>query len=469
MDYKKLGFKCGLEVHAQLNTNKLFCNCPSLVNDPNKNFTEVKRKLSMSESELGEKDIAAEYESKKQKTFIYQAKPTSSCLVELDCEPPHPINQEALKTGIQVCKLLSATIVNEVLVMRKLVIDGSNVTGFQRTALLGRKGFIRTSKGKISIPTIYIEEEAAKKIKEDKETKTYSLDRLGIPLLEISTSPDLQDPEHVKEAASTIGMIVKSTGNFKSGIGSIRQDVNISIKGHERVELKGFQDLKAMPKTIDIEIKRQLKSKSEKAHVRKVEPNFTSSFLRPMPGSARMYPETDIPSVELPQRFLKQIEIPELISERAINFEKKYNISEQYAREILKLNIPFDYYAEKYKVEPKFIAHLLIELPKELKARFKTKQYPKKQHFDFVLENLEKNKITRESTIEILKELVEGKKPDLLKLGTASLGELEDFIKEIVSKNPGVSTGGLMGDVMKKYRGKVDGSLVMKLVKKYQK
>jgi len=291
MDYKKLGFKSGLEVHVQLNTKKLFCNCPSLVNDPNKTFIEIKRNLTVSEGESGKKDIAAEFESKKQKTFIYQAKETSSCLVELDESPPYPINQEALKVAIQVSKLLNAKLVPEIQVMRKIVIDGSNVSGFQRTTLISRNGFIRTSKGKISIPTIYLEEEAAKKINETKDQVTYSLDRLGVPLLEIATSPDLKDPEHVKEAASVIGMIIKSTGKAMGGIGSIRQDVNLSIKNGKRIELKGFQDLRSIPKVIENEIERIKKEKDKFPHVRKVEPNLKSSFLRPLPGAARLYPQ----------------------------------------------------------------------------------------------------------------------------------------------------------------------------------
>ena len=104
LDYNKIGLKCGLEIHQQLDTKKLFCNCPSLVNDSNEEFIEITRKLTVTEGESEKKDIAAEFEAKKQKTFIYQAKPTSSCLVELDEEPPHPINQEALKIATQVSK-----------------------------------------------------------------------------------------------------------------------------------------------------------------------------------------------------------------------------------------------------------------------------------------------------------------------------------------------------------------------------
>ncbi len=188
-----------------------------------------------------------------------------------------------------------------------------------------------------------------------------------------------------------------------------------------------------------------------------------------MPGSSRLYPETDIPSIEITKKFLDSIEIPELISERSINFEKKYSLSPQYAIEITKQNLPFDYYAEKYEIEPKIIAHALIELPKELKSRFNIKDNPKKEHFEFVFSNLEKKNIKKEAVLEVLRDLLEGKKPDISKYAETSLTELESFIIDLISKNKGAPINGLMGDVMKKYRGSVDGSLAMKLLKKHMK
>ena len=327
-DYQKLGFKAGLEVHQQLDTKKLFCHCPSLVNDTNSKFTEIKRKLTVTEGELGKKDIAAEFEIKKQKAFIYQTKQTSSCLIELDEAPPYPLNQDALKVALQVALLVNAKIVPEVQVMRKIVVDGSNVSGFQRTALIARNGYIETSRGKVTIPTIYLEEESAKKIEENEIQVTYSLDRLGVPLIEISTNPELRDPEHVQEAASLLGMILRSTEKAKRGIGSIRQDVNLSIKDHPRVELKGFQDLRSIPRVIENEIQRMQKERDRVSHVRKVEPNLTSSFLRPMPGSNRLYPETDLSPISVDRKLVEEIKsnTPEMWEEKLREIKKKRKI-----------------------------------------------------------------------------------------------------------------------------------------------
>jgi glutamyl-tRNA(Gln) amidotransferase subunit E len=185
IDYEKLGFKCGIEIHQQLETNKLFCQCPSLVNDPSKPDIIIKRNLRTSAGETGKIDKAALHETSKKKHYIYEACYSSSCLVELDEEPPHPVNKEALDTVLTISLLLNATPVDEIQFMRKTVVDGSNTTGFQRTALVATDGYIETSKGKVGVPTICLEEEAAKKIEDSKEYTKYRLDRLGVALVEI--------------------------------------------------------------------------------------------------------------------------------------------------------------------------------------------------------------------------------------------------------------------------------------------
>ena len=326
MDYKKLDFKCGLEIHQQLDTNKLFCSCPSITNKQEKPDLVIRRKLRAVAGEAGEKDIAALFEETKNKTFVYEFYNDCDCLVDIDCEPPHEINHEALETAIQISLLFKAKIQPKLKIMRKIVIDGSNTTGFQRTVLLATNGQIKTSKGIVRIPTIFLEEEAAKKIKDDKDEVTYRLDRLGVPLVEIATSADIKDPEHAKETASLIGLILRST-KVKRGLGSIRQDVNISIKNSPRIEIKGFQDLRSIPKIIDYEISRLQKEKPKSGEVRKAESNLTTLFLRPIPGEARMYPETDVKEIILDKKLISKISIPESIIEKSLNLEKSYNIS----------------------------------------------------------------------------------------------------------------------------------------------
>jgi len=245
--------KCGLEIHQQLATKKLFCNCNSELSD--NVIYKFERILRPTQSELGEVDRAALEESLKHRKFIYEAT-ENSCLVEADEEPPHDLNREALEIALKVALMLNAKIVDEIHVMRKIVIDGSNTSGFQRTALIAVDGYLETSFGRVDIPTICLEEEAARKIEEKDEYVVYRLDRLGIPLIEISTSPDMHNGEQVKEVAQKIGYILRATKKVRRGVGTIRQDINIST-GQGRVEIKGASKLNMIPKWVDFEVERQ--------------------------------------------------------------------------------------------------------------------------------------------------------------------------------------------------------------------
>ncbi|NYZ77219.1 Glu-tRNA(Gln) amidotransferase subunit GatE [Candidatus Micrarchaeota archaeon] len=251
--------KIGLEIHQRLDTHKLFCNCPSELAEGKEPAVVADRRLHPVFSELGEIDRASMAEFEKSRLFEYQAFAQSNCLVELDEEPPFPLNREALKIAIEIALHLNAKVADEVHIMRKMVIDGSNTAGFQRTAIVGFNGCIETSKGSISVPLVALEEESAG-IVETKNGKTiYRLDRLGIPLVEITTTPDIQNPEHLKEVAEKIGLIMRATGKVARGIGTIRQDINVSIEGGARVEIKGAQELKLLPVFVENEVRRQEK------------------------------------------------------------------------------------------------------------------------------------------------------------------------------------------------------------------
>lgn len=255
-DYNKLGLKCGLEIHQQLDTGKLFCDCPSQLRDDDPHF-EVQRKLRAVSGELGVQDRAALAEHKRERSFTYQGYNDTTCLIELDEEPIRPINFEALKVVLQTAKMLNAEVVDEIQCMRKTVIDGSNTSGFQRTCLVARNGTHEIAGISVGFPTICIEEDAARKISENERGVTYRLDRLGIPLIELATTPCINDPEDVRKVAEYIGMILRSTGKVKRGLGTIRQDVNVSIKGGARIEIKGAQDLSMMKTLVENEVQRQ--------------------------------------------------------------------------------------------------------------------------------------------------------------------------------------------------------------------
>lgn len=468
-DYQKLGFKCGIEIHQQLEGSKLFCSCPCEIRKDSPDFT-IKRKLKASAGESGKVDAAALYEQSKSKYFIYQGYYDTTCLVETDDEPPHAINNSALYSALQISKILNARINDRIQFMRKVVVDGSNVSGFQRTALVARDGKINVDGVDISIPTICLEEEACQAIERKDSHDVYNLSRQGIPLIEIATGPEIISPNHCKNTASYLGMVLRSIGNVKRGLGTIRQDVNISIKDGARTEIKGFQDLNSIPKIIDYEIDRQInliKAKKEvKKEVRKAEPDFTTSFLRPMPGSARMYPETDVRSVDVSKSMIDSIKIPDLINDRVSEIEKKYSLSRDIAESVIKKNINLESFVVKYpNIPARFIAETIINSPKEIKKRYSL-DIDILSAVSPVFDMLNAGKINREAVFEILLVIAQGKKPDYSAYSAVSEEEIRKEIRKIMSEGKKIPEGAVMGMIMSKYRGKIDGRKVMELIKK---
>jgi glutamyl-tRNA(Gln) amidotransferase subunit E len=257
-DYEELGLVAGLEIHQQLDTEtKLFCESPTELREPEEATHTITRELHPTRSELGELDEAAMEESRVDRTFEYLAYDTT-CLVEEDDEPPARIDEEALNVAMGIADLLDATVVDQAHVMRKLVIDGSNTSGFQRSMLLAQNGEIETDEGSVGIVDVMLEEESAQRVAETKEGVRYSLDRLGIPLVEIGTAPDISSPKQAHEAAEHIGMLLRSTGSVKRGLGTIRQDVNVSIADGARVEIKGVQALGDIRDIVANEVDRQV-------------------------------------------------------------------------------------------------------------------------------------------------------------------------------------------------------------------
>ena len=255
---KDLGAKVGLEIHQQLATNKkLFCNCTPIESDDYS--IKFQRKLRASKSELGEFDPAALFESTKSKTIMYYANEESSCLVEQDEEPPHELDKDAKRIALIISASLKSNIFSEIYPMRKTVIDGSNTTGFQRTMLISQGGFYNVGKKKIGIQSICLEEDAAKILGEEGNIRKFGLERLGVPLVEIATEPFEVDLSEIKKIALSLGRILRSTKKVKRGLGSIRQDVNVSIKDGKGVviEVKGVQQLDQLEKIVEYEAKRQ--------------------------------------------------------------------------------------------------------------------------------------------------------------------------------------------------------------------
>lgn len=252
----KIGLKVGLEIHQQLSTNKkLFCNCSPAETDE---FTaKFSRKLRASKSELGEYDPAAIFESTKSKKMVYYTNPNSCCLVEQDEEPPHDLDAEAKNIALLIASSLKSNIFSEIYPMRKMVIDGSNTSGFQRTMLVSQGGHLDIEGKKIGVQSICLEEDAAKLLADSETERDYSLERLGIPLVEIALEPVSANPSEIRKIALALGRLLRTTKKVTRGLGSIRQDVNVSVSGSGVVEVKGVQQLDQLEKVVEYEARRQ--------------------------------------------------------------------------------------------------------------------------------------------------------------------------------------------------------------------
>jgi Glu-tRNA(Gln) amidotransferase subunit E-like FAD-binding protein len=467
MDYEKIGLKAGLEIHQQLETHKLFCKCPSILRNDPPSF-KIEREMNPVVGEMGKVDIAATYEKSKIKKLTYEVYDTN-CLVELDEEPPRPINEEALLISLHIALLLNCKIFPITQIMRKTVVDGSNTSGFQRTSLIAYDGWVDTSFGQVAIDYVFLEEDSARpssRNEEDENSKVYKLDRLGIPLVEIATGPHMHTPEQIKETALKIGEILRAC-KVKRGIGTIRQDLNISIRGSKRVEIKGFQDPKTMIETVNKEIERQ-KACVEKGNcaseVRRAKPDGTTEFLRPMPGSARMYPETDLPLLKISKEILNEAKrtLPKLISENK-SYLKKFGLNDELIRLILNQNKVEDFKILTNVIDnSELIAKSITIFPREI-AKKENKSMKEVEDLlnlniiENVLEEVDKN-ISSNDVKNVLQKIVSGK--TIKEAIKKSEINLKEEIKKIVKEKPNLSKGAYMGLIMGKFKGQISGKEV---------
>ena len=607
-DYDELGLVAGLEIHQQLDTaTKLFCRCPTVRREPEESTRSFTRYLHPTRSELGEIDEAALEESRVDREFTYLAY-DSTCLVEEDDEPPHQLDGEALETTLEIAELLDATVLDGVHVMRKIVVDGSNTTGFQRSALVATEGEIETSEGSVGIEDLMLEEESAARIEETDGGVTFGLDRLGIPLVEIGTKPDIRSPEQAREAAERIGMLLRSTGQVKRGLGTIRQDVNVSIAEGARVELKGVQSLDDLDDIVRGEVDRQVKLLDVAAELRErdasvgdstdvtevfvdtdsgviagaesvravplygfdgligreIQPDRrlgtelsdhakrqgaggifhtdelpaygvtseeikalraavgagerdavalvaaddavaersieaaadrardaiegvpeetrdakqdgTSSYLRPLPGAARMYPETDVPAVEPDP---SGVETPELLTERVERYQSEHGLSTELAEQVAYgQRMPVFEAAVDAGVDATFAATTLESTLTELRRDDVPVERLTDDHLLDTLELVADDDLATEGVNEVLTTLAT--EPSLSAetaveetgLSGVSESEVREAVVGVVERNAeqveeeGMSAfSALMGEAMGALRGKADGDLVSSVLR----
>ena len=468
-DYSELGFKSGLEIHQQLEGTKLFCQCPTTIKKEDEDFS-IQRKLKARAGETGNVDQAARHEQEKDKTFIYKGYDDITCLVEADEEPPHPVNEEALTIALKVAKLLNMDVAGKIQFMRKTVVDGSNTSGFQRTALIGTDGYLNVDGKEIGIESLCLEEEACQVLERTEKKDIYNLSRLGIPLLEIATAPDISDPEECKAVAEKIGMILRSVDGMKRGIGSIRQDVNVSIEDGARTEIKGFQDYRNIPDVVENEVERQIQALEEgdgvEESVRKAEEDGTTTYLRPMPGADRMYPETDIEKIT-PD--LEDIEVPETLEEKENRLQEEYDVSEQLAQQITRYESKggdIETYMEKYgndNLTDTNIAETIMVTVPNVEEEIGNVGFGEIRHDLF--NAVRDGKISSNNIEKILEDKARNGEIDLSDYESISEEKIREVVRQKIEEDPDAPVGGLMGDVMQELRGKADGSEVMRILK----
>jgi Glu-tRNA(Gln) amidotransferase subunit E-like FAD-binding protein len=473
-DYFKLGFMAGLEIHQQLDTGKLFCKCPSYLRKEEPDF-KIKRKLHAVAGETGEVDIAVQHETSLDREFVYEGYNDTTCLIELDEEPPKEINEEALDVALQISLLLNCEVVPVSQIMRKTVVDGSNTSGFQRTVLIAKNGWIETKSGKVGIWFVYLEEDAARTISEEEKSKVYRLDRLGIPLVEIVTAPDINTPEQTKEVALQIGEILRAC-KVRRGIGTIRQDINVSIKNHPRAEIKGFQDPSIFVSVVEKEIERQaieVKEKKElKEEVRGALPDATTKFLRPLPGGARMYPETDLPLLRISRDRINKLKkkLPKLKSDIREELKKK-GVSDELIPLVLENIDEFETLAricDDGNLVAKMVTVWRNELASKLKKGFDSiKELVNEAVLEKIIEKVREKSVDVSDVRAIMEKVASGEKVEnALKIEKVSHDELEEEIAKIVKEKPGLRPNAYMGLVMQKLKGKVDAKKAMEILNK---
>ncbi|MGD8544627.1 MAG: Glu-tRNA(Gln) amidotransferase subunit GatE [Candidatus Bathyarchaeota archaeon] len=624
MNYKKLGLKVGLEIHQQLDTSrKLFCNCnPTLFKDkPEITFI---RRLRPTQSELGQIDPAAYFEFQRGLKIIYESDRTSSCLVEMDEEPPHFLNMEAVEIALTAALMMKANPVDEIHVMRKTVIDGSNTTGFQRTCVIAVDGEIEVNGTTIPIQHIGLEEDAARKVdKKARNVKRYRLDRLGIPMIEVATAPVIGTPKQAEDVAFAIGRILRATGKVIRGLGTIRQDLNISIPGGALIEVKGVQKLDLLRPIIEFEVHRQLglmkiseelRSKTkriEKKHrfvdvtsvfsntkskllhkaiesgqkilavvfpgfkgllkreladgfrlgtemadrakfwggvggifhtdelpaygiteeevkklvssvgaekqdaivfvagessnsrdalkavterareaiegvpkeTRAPRPDGTTRYMRPRPGAARMYPETDIPPITITENALRDIslKLPELPLKRLQRLTKEYGLNQKLAKQVLdsRYNELFESIVTDMKVQPTVVAVFLTETIKSLEREGVRVDSVTNEQLRGLFHELGNGVVLKESLSDLfiwLSKHPNGNTEQAIKaldLTIYSKDQIERFVDDFIEKNRALieeqgqrSYGVMLGIVMKKLRGRADAKMVSSILKK---
>jgi glutamyl-tRNA(Gln) amidotransferase subunit E len=215
------------------------------------------------------------------------------------------------------------------------------------------------------------------------------------------------------------------------------------------------------------------KGKKNVSEVRNVLPDGTSEFLRPMPGSSRMYPETDLPLLKISRDFINDAK--KTLPKSKVELEQELK-EEGLSHEMIKLLLQegkVEEYKQLLKIvnNSSLVVKTLIIWPKEISAKTKIDLIKVdkilEDHLASVLEMFVKNKISESDVKNILEKIVAGESiENALKVERVETGAIEEQVLKIIKEKPGLSANAYMGLVMGQLKGKIDGKTAMEVIQK---
>ena len=444
---------CGLEIHVQLNTNsKLFCSCP-----PN-------------------------YQSAPNNTNICPV-----CLNQPGAKP-YPPNQAALDNAIKVALMLGCEISNEVIYFMRKHYDYPDLSsGYQRTSVpVGIKGELNG----VRIHEIHVEEDPGQ-YKPDRGTVDFN--RSGIPLIEIVTEPDMKSPEEARNFLNELIRVLNYSGSAR-GEGTMRADVNISIEGGKRAEVKNVNSIRGAYKVLKFELIRQKNILRRGGEVQQETRAYLESQMITVPmrlkedaDDYRYIPDPDLPPLKIDPAHVEEIRqnMPEPAHLKTERFVEEYGIDKKDAKVLTSELELADAFEEVCKeVDANVAARLMRDELKRV-LHYNKIQYAESKitPSDIVelINLIESKQVTPEAAHKLIEQMPgNDKTPTEIGNEMDIIGVVEDdaivnAINQAIEENPNAvedykngkdnAVNFLVGQVMRLTRGKANAGETNKMIK----
>ena len=465
----------GLEIHAQITAlnSKLFCSCRGNYRDlgPNTNICEICCGLPGSLPVINKRAI--EY--------------STMTSVALGCKVPDKIMfyrknyfYPDLPKNFQITQY--------------------NVYGFSS---IGVDGIYELDDAKqIRISRIQLEEDPGRIAYSEggMNVSTSALidyNRAGVALIEIVTKPDFTGSKEVRQFLNKLSLTLEHIGVCDTLLeGSVRCDVNVSMEGGNKVEIKNINSFREVEKAINYEITRQtslysrnLKIEHETRHWDDRKKITFKSRSKEEEHDYRYFPEPDIPIIVLGNDFVSNLKkrMPELPNQRFERFVSKYKLSEHTSNILINDKKLADFFESTLKIyfSPTEIANFLVTDFKSLieddseSTDYLKNLKVKPEHIAELVKLIEGNKISRITAKDILVKIFEsGMLPSEVMNNTNSYKisdekTLMDAIQSVFDKEKSAvedaktnseAINFLLGKVMKFTNGRADPKIAMRII-----